>query len=278
MVGEGMTRAFFTNPTALIHQLRAFRDVPRARTVLLSQDERGESLMEMELLDETASQNEIAEAGQTQEKAVPVYEDVRKALLANRANTLALLACLRETLEERPFREAEAAVADSEATGLTMQGPHALYGILIKCGAVESIEVPEEAAACSAEDATELAVPAEAAESADLPDQPVDYLLRTTDLGRSALEEFEPTKRFAELIADEPAGYRSAYDAVLALCEKGASKSAIEAALAGHEALFNPKQIYPGYFISKLETVDGISWNGVWRTTEAGRRMRALLA
>ena len=39
------------------------------------------------------------------------YEAVRKALLANRANTLALLGCLRETLEERPFREAEDALA-----------------------------------------------------------------------------------------------------------------------------------------------------------------------
>lgn len=237
--------------------------------------------METELLNETASQNEIAEADQAQEKAMPSYEDVRKALLTNRANTLALLACLRETLEERPFREAEAAVACSEAMGLTMQSPHALYGILMKCGAVESIEVPEtdiEIGVVAANDAAKAVVQAEAAGSADLPDQPVDYLLCTTDLGRSALEEFEPTKRFAELIAGEPAGYRSAYDAVLALCEKGASKSAIEAALAGHEALSNPKQIYPGYFISKLETVGGISWNGAWRTTEAGRRMRALLA
>ncbi|MEC4295880.1 hypothetical protein [Adlercreutzia shanghongiae] len=234
--------------------------------------------METELLNETASHNEIAEADQTQEKAAPVYEDVRRALLANRANTLALLACLRETLEERPFREAEAAVADSEAMGLTMQGPHALYGILIKCGAVESIEVPEDEAACPAGDEVEVAVLAGGADSTELPDQPVDYLLRTTDLGHRALEEFEPTKRFAELIAGEPALYRSAYDAVLALCERGASKSAIETALAGHEALLNPKQIYPGYFISKLETVGGISWSGAWRTTEAGRRMRALLA
>ncbi len=235
--------------------------------------------METELLNETASQNELAEAGQAQEKAMPAYEDVRKALLTNRANTLALLACLRETLEERPFREAEAAAAHSEAMGLTMQSPHALYGILMKCGAVESIEVPEgDTDFVAANETAKASVQAEAAESADLPDQPVDYLLRTTDLGRSALEEFEPTKRFAELIAGEPVEYRSAYDTVLSLCEKGASKSAIEAALAGHEALSNPKQIYPGYFISKLETVDGISWNGEWRTTEAGRRMRALLA
>ena len=91
-------------------------------------------------------------------------------------------------------------------------------------------------------------------------------------------DEFEPAKRFGELLAGEPEGYRSAYDTVLACCEEGASKAAIEAALAGHPALAFPKQVYPGYFISKLETVDGISWDGVWRTTEAGQRMRALLA
>ena len=93
-----------------------------------------------------------------------------------------------------------------------------------------------------------------------------------------ALAEFEPTTRFAELLAGEPAGYADAYGCVLACCETGASKAVIERALAGHEALSHPKQIYPGYFISKLETVDGISWDGVWRTTEAGRRMAALLA
>jgi len=73
-------------------------------------------------------------------------------------------------------------------------------------------------------------------------------------------------------LAGEPEGYRSAYDTVLACCEEGASKAAIEAALTGHPALAFPKQVYPGYFISKLETVDGISWDGVWRTTEAGQR------
>lgn len=72
------------------------------------------------------------------------YEAVRKALLANRANTLALLGCLRETLEERPFREAEDALAGSRAMALTTQTPHALYAMLLKCGAVEAIEVSEE--------------------------------------------------------------------------------------------------------------------------------------
>lgn len=214
---------------------------------------------------------DVARPAETAEEVVHTYAEVRAAVTANRANTLALLGCLREVLEARPFREAEAAVEGSRAMALTMQNPHALYAILLKCGAVESIPVPEDDAAAAE------AVEAHA-EAGDLLDQPTDYLLRTTDLGRAALAEFEPAKRFEELLAAEPEGYRSAYGAVLACCEAGASKAAIEEALAGHPALAFPKPIYPGYFISKLETVDGISWDGVWRTTEAGQRMRALLA
>ena len=221
---------------------------------------------------------DVARPAETAEEVVHTYGEVRTAVTANRANTLALLGCLREVLEARPFREAEAAVEGSRAMALTMQNPHALYAILLKCGAVESIPVPEDDTAI-AEAPVDDAAAADAeaagvhAETGDLPDQPTDYLLAITDLGREALDEFEPAKRFGE-----PEGYRSAYDTVLACCEEGASKAAIEAALAGHPALAFPKQVYPGYFISKLETVDGISWDGVWRTTEAGQRMRALLA
>lgn len=223
---------------------------------------------------------DVARPAETAEEVVHTYAEVRTAVTANRANTLALLGCLREVLEARPFREAEAAVEGSRAMALTMQNPHALYAILLKCGAVESIPVPEDdAAAAEAIVGSDGAEAVEAhAEAGDLLDQPADYLLRTTDLGRAALAEFEPAKRFEELLAAEPEGYRSAYGVVLACCAEGASKAAIEEALAGHPALAFPKPIYPGYFISKLETVDGISWDGVWRTTEAGQRMRALLA
>lgn len=199
------------------------------------------------------------------------YEKVREALLANRANTLALLGCLRAVPEPVPFREAEAAVAGTPALSLTMQNPHALFDILIKCGAVASETVPEAAVEAQPEDAA-----VQEGEEA-LPDKPVDYTLCITDWGRQALAEFEPTKRFTELMADEPEGYADAYARVLARCEQGASKAQIEAELEGHAALAYPKPIYPGYFISKLETVDGITWDGLWRTTDAGRRMAAQL-
>ena len=96
------------------------------------------------------------------------YEAVRKALLANRANTLALLGCLRETLEERPFREAEDALAGSRAMALTTQTPHALYAMLLKCGAVEAIEVPEEQGAHAGSLPSDGAGSAGAADAADV--------------------------------------------------------------------------------------------------------------
>lgn len=208
--------------------------------------------------------SETTEAPQITKPLPNTVEAVRAALKANRANTLALLECLRVTEEQLPFREAEERVAENgQAMALTFQTPHALYDILINCGGVERIDVPEEEAADAA---------------ADLPDQPVDYLLLTTAVGAEALAEFEPTKRFSELLATEPANYADAYKRVLELCADGATKDEIEQALALHDALQNPKKIYPGYFISKLETVDGISWDGTWRTTDAGRRMVAALA
>ena len=134
---------------------------------------------------------DVARPAETAEEVVHTYGEVRTAVTANRANTLALLGCLREVLEARPFREAEAAVEGSRAMALTMQNPHALYAILLKCGAVESIPVPEDDTAI-AEAPVDDAAAADAeaagvhAETGDLPDQPTDYLLAITDLGREA--------------------------------------------------------------------------------------------
>lgn len=102
----------------------------------------------------------------------------------------------------------------------TPERPHALYAMLLKCGAVEAIEVSEEQGAHAGSLPSDGAGSADAADAAgadggadvavadspaaELPDQPVDYLLHTTEAGRAALDEFEPAKRFSELLAAEP--------------------------------------------------------------------------
>ena len=156
-------------------------------------------------------------------------EAVVKRLKANRANTLALCACLAVCETRMPYREAETLIGQRPELNLSTQNAHALLRIMIDCGGVEAEEVPEPA--CEPGDEKQ--------------DQPVDYTVRTTEAGRAALARFEPTKRFGRMLQDEPAGYAQAYAIVLALCEDGATKAAIEQALEGNPALSNPEAGIP---------------------------------
>ncbi len=131
---------------------------------------------------------------------------------------------------------------------------------------------------------TDPAVPTVPADSAApaapaAPDQPVDFLLRTTPAGRAVLDEYDVAARLGRLVAGEPEGYLDAYLLVLDACQgRGASLKQIEQALAGNPALTNPKRVYAGYFISKLETVGAIAWQDAWLLTDDGSRALDALA
>ncbi len=222
---------------------------------------------------------------------------LRARLAANHANTLAYVACLKAcTGNQRPYREVEEELLSSPAFDISMQTPHTLLGFLIADGGIEKIEIEPEAevqaqeernleaaspdAASSPSDACaeEDVMPAVAGETGG-PDKPVDYLLRTTKQGEAILAEFDSVARFERLLSDEPEGYLEAYLIVLDTCaDEGVSLKAVEAALAGHPALINPKRVYAGYFISKLEHVGAIAWTDAWRITEDGKRIIAALS
>ena len=97
-------------------------------------------------------------------------EAVVKRLKANRANTLALCACLAVCETRMPYREAETLIGQRPELNLSTQNAHALLRIMIDCGGVEAEEVPEPA--CEPGDEKQ--------------DQPVDYTVRTTEAGRAA--------------------------------------------------------------------------------------------
>lgn len=202
---------------------------------------------------------------ETSNAAAPHADDAVEAIVkrleANRANTLALCACLAVCETRMPYRDAEALIAERPELKLSTQTAHTLLWIMVECGGVAAEEVPEPACAPDAQPE----------------DMPVDFLVETTAAGRVALARFDPAKRFSEVLRAEPACYAQAYALVLDRCRAGASKADIERALEGNEALVTPKQVYPSYFISKLETVGGLAWNGSWTTTEAGRHMLAMV-
>ncbi|MBD9214073.1 MAG: hypothetical protein EGQ22_01015, partial [Senegalimassilia anaerobia] len=71
--------------------------------------------------------------------------EVERALTANHANTLPMLEILRACAaapEPRPYREVEDEVYDLPAMSLSHQNAHTLSLMLVKCGALEQIEVP----------------------------------------------------------------------------------------------------------------------------------------
>lgn len=211
--------------------------------------------------DTQAAAASASTAASAVDEAAATVDAIVKRLNANRANTLALCAVLSVCERRMPYRDAEALIDERPELSLSTQNAHALLRIMVDCGGVDAVEVPEPAYA-----------PGE-----EKQDRPIDYTVQTTAAGRAALERFEPTKRFGDVLRDEPAAYAQTYAAVLALCEGGATKAAIERALEGDSALSDPKQVYPSYFISKLETVGGLAWDGSWKTTDAGRQMLAMV-
>lgn len=227
---------------------------------------------------------------------------LRARLAANHANTLAYVACLKAcTGNQRPYREVEEELLSSPAFDISMQTPHTLLSFLIADGGIEKIEIESDAEAqvqaqeecnleaASSDAASEASSPSDACVKEDVmpavagetdgPDKPVDYLLHTTEQGEAILVEFDSVARFERLLSDEPEGYLEAYLIVLDTCaDEGASLKAVEAALAGHSALTNPKRVYAGYFISKLEHVGAIAWTDAWHITEDGKRIIAALS
>lgn len=217
-------------------------------------------------------------------------ERVLSCLNANHANTLAMLECLRacdvDLAAARPYREVEDGLGESPSFKLCTQTPHVLIGLLVEAGAICSLEVPEADVRDSEEaDASptmpELGEPEDTAddngegERSEHPDRPVDRVLYLSEAGRAVLADFDPARRFAELLASEPEGYLDVYAAVLDICsgDQGASRGQIEQAVCDMPALFEPKRVYASYFVSKLETIGGLIWDGAWRTSDAGEHM-----
>lgn len=219
---------------------------------------------------------------------------VERALTANHANTLPMLEILRACAaagEPRPYREVEDQVYDLPVMLLSHQNAHTLALMLVDCGALERIDVPEQlveggAVADRVAPVAELSIPGETSATASaacvaaldqLEDQPVDYLLGITPAGAAALETFEPAKRYCRMLAGEPSVYRDIYRKVLTLCESGNTIDEIESSLVGEPAMRTPKTVYAGHFVSNLETVGGITWDDDrWVTTAHGRQMASL--
>lgn len=107
-----------------------------------------------------------------------------------------------------------------------------------------------------------------------VPDDAVaEVRLAVTEAGRSLASSYDPASTLAALFGERPR-YADVFSAILnaASAADGASREAIEVIVeAAAPTAADGKKVYPQYFLDALECAGGITWDGAWRTTDAGR-------
>lgn len=88
----------------------------------------------------------------------------------------------------------------------------------------------------------------------------------------------DPLGRAVEVL-EHDAAYAAIYQRLLALCdvEGGASPSALNEAIDDDPLVQKPRR-FALYFIDKMEQCACIVWDGMWKTTEIGRKLAEKLA
>lgn len=104
----------------------------------------------------------------------------------------------------------------------------------------------------------------------------VDVTLDVTERGGALLSSLDPARTLGELMESKPE-YQSVFKRLLAAAASpaGASRSDMEAAAEAEGSVVSStgQRVYPQYFMDALESSGGLSWDGIWRTTEAGKAL-----
>ena len=110
-------------------------------------------------------------------------------------------------------------------------------------------------------------------------DAQVEVRLALTEKGEALCDRYAPGATMHALYEDRP-GYEEVFNAMLWACsgEDGATREDLEAQINELPPLQPNEQghktVYPQYFFDALENAGGIEWrDGVWKITEAGRRL-----
>lgn len=97
----------------------------------------------------------------------------------------------------------------------------------------------------------------------------------TTDVGREAIEQFDPAKRTREMLATQATSRLATYRRVLEFCEQPRSLDEIVEFLKDDAGLeIDPKtgivHMQPSAYIGKLDAAGALTWDGGWKTTDGG--------
>ena len=173
--------------------------------------------------------------------------------------------------EERTEDEVAGEVARMRALEFCIYGADVLCAHLVEAGALERIEPEQDDVRVVEVDGVQYLEPAAGGEEGEPGAAAVR--LKTTQVGRAALEREQDMGRFQEIL-DEDAGLDNIYRMLLDCCanEGGATAKELGDAVDDQPELQEPR-LYASYFYEKMAERDLIEWTGkAWGITEFGKR------
>ena len=173
--------------------------------------------------------------------------------------------------EERTESEVTGEVARMRELEFCIYGADVLCAHLVEAGALERIEPEREDVRVVEIDGVQYLEPAAGGEEGEPGAAAVR--LKTTQVGRAALEREQDMGRFQEIL-DEDAGLDNIYRMLLDCCanEGGATAKELGDAVDDQPELQEPR-LYASYFYDKMAERDLIEWTGkAWGITEFGKR------
>lgn len=181
------------------------------------------------------------------------------------------VACVLELVaDRRPHERGELESAAAKVwSDAFAQEPAVVIDVLVRAGAVvEELIVDGEAYDGTLEDIQlDESIPLEAE---------VSNVITVTDAGIDLSASLDPLNTLRELFAERPC-YQDTFRRVLLACmpQEGASREALEQAVEAQGDVTSPEgeRVYPQFFMDALESAGGISWNGAWHITDAGRKL-----
>lgn len=175
--------------------------------------------------------------------------------------------------EERSYEEIEDYVKSFTEFHRNRQEPQRYAYMLLRCGALEEIELDENGNRLTEADKQAAIDSGMAPEDTD--ELVYDWLVKTTDVGREVHEDLSPEHRLERLLESYPER-TEAFAQIMEFCETPRGMGAIDDAFKGKPVMgfdeASKQKRQPSSYIEKLEAAGALKWDGsAWSLTGTGR-------
>lgn len=175
---------------------------------------------------------------------------------------------------ERGEQETEAFLEGHKQFADGYHSAHKYLFFMQRTGGIEEREYDSDGALITDAMRDELRAMGESEE--DIEDLAVEWRFMITEVGREALERFNPTDRTRDMLAQQKESRHPTFKRLLEFCsEQPRSLDEITTFLAADPGLEKDPRtgvmhMQPSAYIGKLDQAGALTWEGGWKTTPGG--------